>query len=286
MKTSNKLLIAFAAILIAVPVLVMAYFSKVYYTDAKNFTNLEKQNDSFDANSESMEAIPLSQFSTISLADGKGINLYNRIIKDHKYGLKINKQDKDLIKCSVNQAGQLQIALTDKIKGHYNISLFVYAPETKAINIDNASSISLNAKGDSLLVNLKKFSDLKFDEATLFNKLSINADGLGTSSDAVNRIDIESKITNSLHLNLKHSNFRSESVSYQDLNITSVGKNEIQVFGDRDNKEKFTIKNLYLTTIDSANVTFKSIDIANAKGSLSNQTSIQLPVINLKQLLK
>ena len=76
MKTSNKLLIAFATVLIVVPVLVMAYFSKVYYTDAENFTNLEKQNESFNAKSESMEAMPLSQFSTISLVDGKGINLY------------------------------------------------------------------------------------------------------------------------------------------------------------------------------------------------------------------
>ncbi len=279
MKTSNKLLIAFAALLIILPILAMAVFSKVFYTDAKSWADLEKQNETFDGKSENMEAVPLSQFNSIKIADGKEISFHIRLIKDEKFGVKFRKSEKDFVKFSVDKDGQLLINLMPKNKEYRYIDLFVYAPETNALSANNASTIQLNAKGDSLSLNLKKFNELRFDDATLLQKLSINAEDGYTNME-------ENAIAKSVYLNLKNAGFRSNKISYEDLSINSQGKSGIDVFGGNDVNKKYNIRNLTLKTTDSADVTFRAINIEKAKGSLSNQTTIQLPVSNLKQILK
>lgn len=279
MKTSNKLLIAFAATLIVLPVLVMAVVSKMYYTDAKNWVDLEKQNETFDGKSEHMEAIALNQFNAINIADGKEVDFYIHLVKDKKFGVKVAKTEKDFVKFSVDKDGQLQINLTKKTEEYRYIELFVYAPETKNLSANNVSTLELKAKGDTLALNLKKFLNLKFNEASLLQKLSINAENGYTNIE-------ENAIAKSIYLNLKGANFRSVGVSFENLDITSTGNSEIDVFGGNGHEKKYKIRNLALKTIDSANVTFRAIAIEKAKGSLSDQTTVQLPVNTLKQLLK
>lgn len=279
MKTSNKLLIAFAATLIVLPVLVMAVVSKMYYTDAKNWVDLEKQNETFDGKSEHMEAIALNQFNAINIADGKEVHFYIHLVKDKKFGVKVAKTEKDFVKFSVDKDGQLQINLTKKTEEYRYIELFVYAPETKNLSANNVSTLELKAKGDTLALNLKKFLNLKFNEASLLQKLSINAENGYTNIE-------ENAIAKSIYLNLKGANFRSVGVSFENLDITSTGNSEIDVFGGNGHEKKYKIRNLALKTIDSANVTFRAIAIEKAKGSLSDQTTVQLPVNTLKQLLK
>lgn len=279
MKTSNKLLIAFAATLIVLPVLVMAVVSKMYYTDAKNWVDLEKQNETFDGKSENVEAIPLNQFSAINIADGKEADFYIHLVKDKKFGVKLAKSEKEFVKFSVDKDGRLQINITPKNKEYNYIELFVYAPETNFLGANNVSDLELKVKGDTLALNIKKFRNLKFHEASQFQKLSINAEGGYTNIE-------EKAIVKSLRLNLKSARFKSDGVSFENLDITSIGNSKIDVFGSYDTEKKYTIRNLSLKTTDSADVTFKEIAIANAKGSLSDQTVIQIPVVNLKQMLK
>ena len=279
MKTSNKLLIAFAATLIVLPVLVMAVVSKMYYTDAKNWVDLEKQNETFDGKSEHMEAIALNQFNAINIADGKEVDFYIHLVKDKKFGVKVAKTEKDFVKFSVDKDGQLQINLTKKTEEYRYIELFVYAPETKNLSANNVSDIELSAKGDSLSVNLMKFVNLKFNETFIFQKLSISAEG--------GYINIEENATvKSLRLNLKSARFKSSRISYEELDINSTGNSGVDIYGDNGTEKKYNIKNLTLRTADSADVTFKAIGIEKAKGSLSDQTTVQLPVNTLKQILK
>jgi len=280
MKTSNKLLIAFAATLIILPVLVMGVFSKVYYTDAKNWVDLKKQTDSFDAISENMEAIPLNKFNAINIPDGKETSFYIRLIKDHKSGVKIEKGDKDAVQLSVDAQGQLQIVLEDKKDRRSYINIYVYAPNTNTINIINSGNVEVNSKTDSLAISLKKTKYLSFGSTSAFNKLSITAD------DGSN-INIDKDIAKSLNLKLYNTSFTSSWASYQDLNIITAGKSEISIQGDIEQRKKvFQIQNLNLHTTDSATVNFDGIKIQKATGSLSDQTTIQMPIINLKQILK
>lgn len=280
MKTSNKSLIAFAAALIIIPILSSVYISKAYYIDGQSWSDLEKQNDSFDGKSENMDAISLNRFDAINIADGKETTFYIRLVKDNKFGIKVNKSDKDFVKFSVDKDGKLQIELTEKTKERRYINLLIYTPAVNTLRANNVSTIELNAKGDSLSVYLKKFNQLRFERSTQFQKLSINAeDG--------NFFNIEKEITKSLTMKLTNTNFLSEWASYQDLNISSVGESTISVKGDdRGEKKEYSIQHLTLNTSDKATVNFEKIKIQKATGTLSDQTLVQMPAVNLKQILK
>lgn len=279
MKTSNKLLIAFAAALILLPILGMVYVSQALYTDRKNWTDVAKNDESFNAASNNMTSKTLAPFQTINIADGKGFYFNVRLIKDAKYGVKIPEGFKDAIKLNVDAQGQLQIELTNKNDGNTYINLLVYAPDTKGINLVGAEGLELNAKTDSLSVNLKKAGRLAFNSDTKIGKLSI-------ATEDVSTLSIEKEIAKSLYLNLKNTNFTSEWASYQDLSIATAGNSSIIVKGDEREVKAYSIQNLTLNTADIAKVSLESMTIRNCKGSLSDQTQVQMPAVNLKQLFK
>lgn len=279
MKTSNKLLIAFAAALILLPILGMVYVSKALYTDRKNQTDVAVNDESLNATSDNMVSKTLTPFQTVNIVDGKGFYFNVRLIKDAKYGVKIPEGYKDGIKLNVDAQGQLQVELTAKNDGNSYITLLIYAPDTKGINLVGAQGLELNAKVDSLNINLKKTSSLTFNSDTKIGKLSVVTEDVSTLS-------IEKEIAKSLYLNLKNTNFTSEWTSYQDLSIATAGNSTVTVKGDEREAKKYSIENLTLNTADIAKIGFESVTISNCKGSLSDQTQVQMPAVNLKQLFK
>ena len=72
MKTSNKLLIAFASALILIPLLGMIYVSQVKYRDGKSGVESRPEITSFDSAAERMTSIAVNAFQTINIADAKG----------------------------------------------------------------------------------------------------------------------------------------------------------------------------------------------------------------------
>lgn len=280
MKTSNKLLIAFAAALIIVPILGMVYVSKALYVDEEKWSEIKKQTDKFDAISENMKVIPLNGFNSINIADGKETSFSIRLIKDQKSGVKIEKADKDNIHLSVDSQGQLQIGLTDQKDGRSYVNIYIYTPNINAVSVVNARTVDLTSKTDSLTISLKKTKYLSFGLASAFQKLSITADD-------GSHINIDNDVAKSLNLKLNNTIFTSNWASYQDLNIVAAGKSNIVIQGDnQQGKKAFQIQNLTLHTTDSATVNFEAIKIQKATGSLSDQTTIQMPMVNLKQILK
>jgi len=280
MKTSNKLLIAFAAAIIVIPILGMVYVSKALYIDTEKWSEIKKQTDSFDIIAENMEAIPLNKFNSINIADGKETSFSIHLIKDQKSGVKIEKRDKDAVQLSVDAQGKLQIALTNKKEGRHYINLYIYTPNVNAISVANGRTVELDSKTDSLAISLKKTKYLSFGPTSVFHQLSITA-------DEGSHISIDNDIAKSLNLKLYNTSFTSNWASYQDLNIIAAGKTEISIQGDsQQRKKEFQIQNLTLHTTDSATVNFEAIKIQKATGSLSDQTTIQMPMVNLKQILK
>ncbi|WP_343530467.1 DUF2807 domain-containing protein [Pedobacter sp.] len=280
MKTSNKLLIAFAAALIIIPILGMVYVSKAIYVDEEKWSEIKKRTDSFDAISENMEAIPLNKFNSINIPDGKETSFSIHLIKDQKSGVKIEKGDKNLVQLSVDEQEQLQIGLIGQKDGRRYVNIYIYTPDVNAISVVNGGTLDLVSKTDSLAISLKKTKYLSFGSTSAFQKLSITA-------DEGSHININNDIAKSLNLKLNNTSFTSSWASYQELNITTAGKSEISIQGDIEQRKKeFQIQNLTLRTTDSATVNFDAIKIQKATGSLSDQTTIQMPIINLKQILK
>ncbi|MEE1946196.1 hypothetical protein VRU48_13820 [Pedobacter sp. KR3-3] len=277
MKTSNKLLIAFAASLILLPILGMVYSSQVLYTDAKNWKAEARKDDSFSQASANMESKTLSAFQSVNIANGKGMYFNIRLIKDDKYGVKIPNNDKDLIKLEVDAQGKLQVTLNDKGNENRYVTLLIYAPDTKSISLEEADGVALNAKADSLAISLKKVNRLVFDGETAISKLSV-------ATEDVSEVNIEKEIAKSLYLNLKNTAFTSEWASYQDLNITTAGNSTITVKGDDRQAKGYSIQNLTLNTTETAKINLENMTVSNCKGSLSDQTLVSMPAVNLKQL--
>lgn len=277
MKTSNKLLIAFAATLILLPVLGMVYSSQVLYTDSKNWSELAKKDNTFSEGSVDMESKSLSAFQSVNIANGKGMYFNIRLIKDEKYGVKIPNEYKAIVKLQVDAQGKLQIELDEKGARSNYITLLIYAPDVKGISLAAADGLELNAKTDSLAMSLQKLNRLTFDHETAINKLTVSAED-------VSEANIEKEVAKSLYLNLKNVAFNSEWASYQDLSITTAGNSTINIKGDEREEKEFSIQNLTLNTMDAAKVNLEHMTIHSCKGSLSDQTLVSMPALSLKQL--
>ncbi|WP_199136254.1 hypothetical protein [Pedobacter sp. ASV12] len=277
MKTSNKLLIAFAASLILLPILGMVYSSRVLYTDVQNRKVEDRKDDSFSQASANMESKATPAFQSVNIANGKGMYFNIRLIKDDKYGVKVPDNYKDMIKLEVDAQGRLQLTFDDKGRDNKYITLLIYAPDTKSISLVEADGVDLNAKADSLAVSLKKVNRLVFDGETAINKLSV-------ATEDVSEVNIEKEIAKSLYLNLKNTAFTSEWASYQDLDITTAGNSTITVKGDDREAKGDRIQNLTLNTSETAHISLENMTIGNCKGSLSDQTLVSMPAVNLKQL--
>lgn len=278
MKTSNKLLIAFAATLILLPILGMVYSSQVLYTDRKNWADVAKNDESFNTASDHMVSKAVAPFQSVEIANGKGMYFSIRLIKDTKFGVKIPDQFKDMVKLNVDAQGRLQVEVT-KNESHNNnyLTLFIYAPATNAISIAEADGMELKAKTDSLALSLKKLNRLTFDGETAINKLTVAAED-------VSEANIEKEVAKSLYLNLKNTSFTSEWASYQDLSITTAGNSTIDIKGDERQVKEYSIQNLRLNTTEKAKVNLENMTIRSCRGSLSDQTLVSMPAVNLKQL--
>ncbi|WP_379087447.1 GIN domain-containing protein [Pedobacter sp. UC225_65] len=287
MKTSNKLLITFALALTLIPLIGMVYDAKVNYTDDKGYaieeSNRAKEDANFNTPSKNMESkVIAAPFQSVNIEDAKKIGINIHYVKAEQYGVKVSKGVKDSIDFKVDANGQLQISFKDKTedKDSYYISILVYAPTLKQLNINNTKALFVNAQTDSLDLNVNNSGVISFDKDAVIGKLNINAENV----DNVNAWE-SNKITN-LYLNLKNSDFTSTRSTFENLSINSSVKSEIEIFGENGGKTPSLIKNLVLNTLDVANVKLENVKVANCSGNLSDQTQVQMPAINLNQMYK
>jgi hypothetical protein len=287
MKTSNKLLITFALALILIPLIGMVYDAKVNHTDGKGYaveeSNRAKEDANFDTPSKDMETkVIATPFQSVNIEDAKKVGIYIHYVKAAQYGVKVSQKLKDSIDFKVDANGQLQISFKDKTedKNSYYISILVYAPTLKQVNINNTKALFVNAQTDSLNLNVNNSGTISFDKDAVIGKLNVNAENV----DNVNAW--ESNRITSLYLNLKNSDFTSTRSSFENLSINSSVKSEIEIAGDNGGKIQSLIKNLVLNTLDVADVKLENVKVANCSGNLSDQTQVQMPAINLNQMYK
>lgn len=280
MKTSNKLIIAFASALTLIPLLGMVYVAQVDYVDAKSASVDDKTLAQLSTPSRNMASIAIAEpFESINIADAKGLSVNIQLIKDEKFGIKISEGIKDLIGTSVDANGQLQITIKRKSENRQYITILIYAPKFKQLNLAQASGLDLTAKMDSLSLNVKGTEDIRFTEDTHLTNLNLSAIDVA-------QVYVRDNQIKSIALDLKNTNFKSEDSSFDHLSITTSGKSEIRVIGDEEKADKYGIKNLVLHTLDQTFVKFEGINIANCSGSFSDQTTVQMPAVNLNQMYK
>lgn len=284
MKLSNKLLIAFAASLILIPVFGMVFISATKYKTG-TYKDVVYKVENFSTPTKNMESMTVSMpFESVNIADAKGMVLNIQFIKDDKFGIKIQEDLKGLVNAVVDANGQLQIVIKDKPKleenrNRYYTSIYIYSPSIKNLNVANANDINIMAATDTLTLNVQKSSRVSFNTETHIKQLNLKTEDV----EAVNLREDDIK---SISLDLHNTNFRSEESSFENVSITSSGKCEIELSGDRDEARKQSINNLILITNGIADVKLENIKVANCSGKLSDETQVQMPAINLNQMYK
>lgn len=283
MKNSNKILIAFASALLFIPLVGMIYVSQVEYKigdDRSIERDRAKNDDHFDQSSENMTSKTMLPFNTVNIEDAKETAIYIHFIKDDKFGVKVQNDVKDSIDFNVDASGQLNINLKNRVgsKRNYYTKILIYGPNINQLNVTNASGLFLSAKSDSLTVNAKKS-----DAIHLQYGLSLKA--LAIKTDQVKEVYANEMDVKSLNLNLMGTDFRTERNSYDQLSITAAGKSEINVNGS-DNGKSYLIKNLVINTLDAASFKLENIKVDQCSGSFSDQTTVQMPAVNLNQMFK
>jgi hypothetical protein len=280
MKTSNKLLIALAALLIIIPIIVVAVNVKMNYRTrtSDNFVEEQEINEEpFERMSKDRISISLkAPFSIVDIPDAKKIYLELHFIKSTQSGVKIPKDLKNNIAFNINKAGILQINFSDKLNrsgNHFDgVVILVYSPNIDKLNLSNASSIVLTAKTDSLGINVKNSNQLMFSSPVTFSTG-------GKITRVINQTEIK-KLT----INLDSTGFYSGNNNYKNLNI--ICKNSSANIEGEEEEENKNIENLSVKTFEKSEIKINKVNINKISGSLSDETKVQMPVKYLKQMLK
>lgn len=284
MKTSNKILIAFAAALILIPVLGMVIVSATQYKTGSYKDEVHKI-ENFSTPTKKMVSIALtSAFQSVNVADGKNLSLNIHLIKDDKFGVKIQDQFKDLISASVDANGQLQLTIKDqKSTGedrvrHYT-HIYIYAPNVNALTVANTSDLVIASMADSLTLDVKKTGSLSFDSETRIKQLNLNASEL-------ERLSFREDDIKSIDLNLTNTKLYIDGNSFDNASITTHVNCEVEIGREYSEDQKQTINNLILNTNGIADVKIENTIINKCSGQFSDETKVQMPAVNINQMYK
>ena len=281
MKTSNKLLIALAALLIIVPILVIAINVNLNYIDKKVFWKQLKDNQSLNSILDGYENKNLPKFTTINFSDGNNAYINLEIIKSEKTGIKIPIGLSEQYDLSVDNNQTLQIKLTHPEKKlKYSVTIYIYTSDIKMLNIEKASGFNLNISTNTIDINAKNVNHLDFTEETKINNLNLNMEKVEdltfSGTNTIQNIDMK----------LNESNFSTSKSFFKSLNIVSNGNSNIDISGDKQDKNKYQIDFLSIKTTGKTSLNLEDIKVAKSIGDLSDSTKISMPVFLLKTMFK
>ncbi|TBO45225.1 hypothetical protein [Pedobacter kyonggii] len=280
MKTSNKLLISLAILLIVIPILVVAINVKLNYKERgiedSYLGTQEINNETFDQKSKGRITIPLqTPFEAIQFKDAKGFNVQLFIKEDNRYGLKVPEKFKNDLKFEVDANGVIQFAInnfTDDNNGE-KIVLVIYCPKINRVSVANSSILEFSARADSLTLNVDH------SESLFLSGDITNNDPKGKVISVINPTKI-----GKLFLNLNSTTFHGYTNAFKDLHVTA-NKSAIEIGNEDDNKE-FPFDNLNIKTTDTSSVKLQNVKVKTFTGDFSDATTLQIPTPLLKQLFK
>lgn len=281
MKTSNKLLIALAALLIIVPIIVFAINVNLNYIDKKVFWKQLKDNQSLSSILDGYENKNLPKFTTINFSDGNNAYINLEIIKSEKTGVKIPIALLEQYDLSVDNNQTLQIKLTHPEKKlKYSVTIYIYTSDIKMLNIEKASGFSLNILTNTININAKNVNHLNFTNETKINNLNLNMekvqDLIFSDINTIQNIDMK----------LNESNFSTSKSFFKSLNIVTTGNSNIDIVGDKQDKNKYQIDFLSIKTTGKTSLNLEDIKVAKSNGDLSDSTKVSMPAFMLKTMFK
>ena len=280
MKTSNKILLSFAAALILIPILCIAFVSRVYF-EPGDYTSRMGASDTYGAIPKQNVPITGSGSSeSINIEGDTRIHLVIAITPGKALEVKATDNLKGLVSVTFDSSGQLQIKVanrTDHLENYGRIA--ITAPGLKEINVNGSKGINLQADMDSLKLTLTNTELAQFDASTKVKYLNVTTNNVK---------DINFSETNPIStlLNLNTTNLKTELTSFDNLAINSTGTSTIELNGGEDGNPVRSINNLKVTTMGKTDFKVLNMNIAQCSGKFSDSTTVQMPAVNINQMYK
>jgi hypothetical protein len=285
MKTSNKLLAGLAIALLIVPLTVMILIAKANRIDNKTYDKMlmgaETIGDDVD---QFIKKYPVQAFQNVVISGSESSYLNVKIIASDKFLLKATNDLAPFIEYKVDQDGKLQISLKAE-RNYQQGTLLIFSPNLKRITFNNVSVDRLSVNTDSLNIEITKGVNFRFGEDVRIKNLHLVKKTIYQEQDVViPGITIEdAKIENlQAELNSAYLTVNNTPLRNVDLRV----KDAKAEFKNEENRIIGPIETLLLNSTGKNDVNFQHIKINKASGNLSDETSIQLPTVNLKQLIK
>ncbi|MFF5383073.1 hypothetical protein [Pedobacter suwonensis] len=280
MKTSNKLLISLAILLIAIPIIAVAINAKINFKDRgieDSYLGTQViNNETFEQKSKGRITIPLqSPFHAIQIKDAKGFSIQLFVKKENNYGLKIPENAKNGLKFEVDANGVLQIivnaesgTMTEKIP------VVVYCPKISQVSASNLGIFEFSVHADSITLNVDHAEDLFLSGAIT------NTDATGKTTE------VTPTQIGKLYLTLNKAKFSGFTNGFKELNLTA-NKSEIEIGNmDENNQKPFSFDLLNIKTTDTSSVKLQNVSLKSFSANFSDATTLQIPTPLLKQLFK
>jgi|GEM_PF-2661221 len=277
MKTSNKLLIITALILIAIPMVAVVYVSKAEYKDNIGMKDYRQSKLKLSTSTEGFETINFTRdFNSIVVSNGGYILL--ELVKDKEFGVKISNENRKLADIEVSASGELMIKFdADPNKKWGYKTIIIYAPDFSKLNLAKTDDVIIDGNLQTLNINATHVRNIRLNKTAIVDHMKIEA-------DSVTGIELEGARINNFDVTLNYGNLNSLDVAYDHLTVHASGKSGVGII--QSEKNKSSINSLSIHTSGQNSITLTNLKIDTLTGSLSEQTEISMPMMYIKQLLK
>lgn len=285
MKTSSKLLIGLALTLLIVPLTVMILIAKANRIDNKTYNKMLMGAENINSDLDRfIKKYPVKAFHNVVISGSESSFLNVKIIASDKFLFKATSALASDIDYKIDNDGKLHISLKERSKYQYG-TLLIFSPNLESIVFNNVSIDDLSANQESLNVEIVKGINFRFGEGMKIKDLHLIKQTVYEQQDVVtpNIIIEDAAIKNlKVDINTGYLTVNNTTLGNVDLNL----KNAKAEFKNEENKNVAPIDTLILNSLGKNEVNFQRIKINKASGNLSDETSIQIPMINLKQIIK
>ncbi|TDS11679.1 hypothetical protein [Sphingobacterium paludis] len=282
MKTSSKLLITLAIAIFILPFSILSYtvsrgrvgideYSKTFHAEA---TQIDKED-------QYLKTTALTAFQKVQVlgsAERPGsVNLI--FVKSDKYAVKIDKNKASYFKTTVNAEGVLSIT-GDEPYFYHNI-IYIFTPSAQELILKHVGA-NIEVDTERLTVQADSVTELRFSPESAIGELVVEMrnSSLNMSSPTREAASSMGTIRNAT-LHLVRSDLRIETPKVDKMQIKS--ERSKVVFDNRS--PGGSIHTLELHTQGENIVSLDSLRVGGIQGTLSEETTIDLPIHQLRKLI-
>lgn len=274
-----------AIALLIIPLTVMILIAKANRIDNKTYDKMITGAETIDSEADRfIKKFPVQAFQQVVINGSESSYLNIKIIANDKFLLKATNDLAPYIEYKVDKDGKLNISLKAE-RNYQHGTLLIFSPNLKGITFNNVSVDGLSVNTDSLNVDITKGANFRFGEDMKIKNLNLVRKTIYQEQDVViPGITIEDAKIENLRVDINGAYLTVNNTPLRNVDLRL--KDAKAEFKNEENRIIAPIETLLLNSIAKNDVNFQHVKINKTSGNLSDETSIQMPTINLKQLLK